>query len=310
VTQVEKATEELRKLQEARARLEAKAVMVRVEVARLREETADRAVKEVLEPLKSETREALARASKQARARTLDMERELEAIPRARRELAAQIRPAIEALGKARADVLRAQAKTVAAQLEKHAEETARLLAALVAHEGVRYEMVLDDVGSLGVSFSGVARQISGAPAEPKCTRLAREIERLEGEARNIEKRAQQNAQGGAISGAKLEDLLPIADDIERIAPTRAAINDWFAQIQPQIDTQWRMQWAKAEWMPPFRTTYMLTWDADGAIYLAKSRFDNHRVLEPMPWPKYYKPAKPITVPVDDRGLVAIPRLN
>ena len=71
----------------------------------------------------------------------------------------------------------------------------------------------------------------------------------------------------------------------------------------------WRIQWARAEWMPPYRKTFPFAYDADGAIDLAKSRFDNHRVLEPSPWPKYYKPAQPITVPIG-RGLVAIPRVN
>jgi hypothetical protein len=64
----------------------------------------------------------------------------------------------------------------------------------------------------------------------------------------------------------------------------------------------WRIQWARAEWTPPYKTTFTLAWDADGAIDPAKSRFDNHRMLDREPWPTYFKPPQAAVVPVNDPG--------
>jgi hypothetical protein len=45
--------------------------------------------------------------------------------------------------------------------------------------------------------------------------------------------------------------VLAVAFDIERMAATRAAIEDWFAQTAAGVDTQWRIQLARAEWTEP-----------------------------------------------------------
>jgi hypothetical protein len=59
--------------------------------------------------------------------------------------LAARIRVAIEVLGKARAEETRERAAKLGRELSKHAAKTAELLAALEAHEQIRYVMALDD---------------------------------------------------------------------------------------------------------------------------------------------------------------------
>jgi len=51
--------------------------------------------------------------------------------------------------------------------------------------------------------------------------------------------------------GENLEEVLAVAFDIERMAATRAAIEDWFAQTAAGVDTQWRIQLARAEWTEP-----------------------------------------------------------
>ena len=144
----------------------------------------------------------------------------------------------------------------------------------LEPHEGIRYVMDLD----------GQMSMPAGTPGVSKCSLLAREVERL-------------------------EQLLPIAEDIERLAPTRAAIEDWFAQTA----ARWTPNGASNGRRPngrPFRTTFTLAWDADGAIDFEKSGFENHRLVEQQPWSAYFKPARPEAIPVDDHGLIAVALVN
>jgi hypothetical protein len=113
-TRVDTATEELGKLQAARAKLEARAVAVEKELSELRAGATDRGIAEFLEG-----GEDTALQSKVARSVAHNLKVELEGFPQVRAELARRIREAILALGKARAEVLRQQAKPLQKDLSQ-----------------------------------------------------------------------------------------------------------------------------------------------------------------------------------------------
>jgi len=131
-------------------------------------------------------------------------------------------------------------------------------------------------------------------PYENQVTRIARrlqgEIQQLLQEAAQIEQAANQVDRGGNQTFETLEAALAIADDIERICPTRAAMEAWHSIALEAADRQWAAtlegfgaQFGHPEAKPQRATAISLVWAADARIDVARSAVQNRQVIPTRP---------------------------
>jgi hypothetical protein len=118
-------------------------------------------------------------------------------------------------------------------------------------------------------------------PPMPRALAMETEIKQRLAEAQRIEDQAADASKGGRISGGNLAELLAVCDNVELLAPTRAAIEAWYAETTRRADVSWRatlLDYPGSSAKPGRDTLYNLAWDADGRIDPKASGFTNREV--------------------------------
>jgi hypothetical protein len=222
------------------------------------------------------------------------IEQQLVDLRGARAALCRRIRGAIVDLGKVRADAFRKQAAALQGQLEKHLAKSAELLKELETHTRARYAP--DRIGDADILTDGAGRESvfrRGDRPMPRSQELASEIAMLHRKSESAEARAQAATDGGQVSGENLESLLAVCADVERLAPTEAAVRAWFEQASAKAEAEWAataMDYAgvntsdgRFQPAPDHDTVYTLAWNTDGVIDLARSTAKNRPNLARLP---------------------------
>jgi hypothetical protein len=256
----------LRKLQDARAKLETEAL---ADEAKLRELRASLGAAELSALLEGAD-------AGPVRRQIADLEAKLAGSEAARPQLLTRIRAAIIALGQARAEPVRKQAAKLQKEYEVHVAETARLLKTLEVHSGARWEMALRPIIPPGTSYAPNELPVSPPPVS---MRMGAEIQALLAKADQIEAAGAQN-HGGRISGATLADLLNCCGSIEQLAPTRASIEAWYSAATARADADWSrtMEDYPNGGAPGREVSFALAWTADGSVDPAHSAVQNRAV--------------------------------
>lgn len=273
---IDKAAGELRKLCEARGELESKTVAAETELAALRAGSGETELNAILDGIDI--------APQRARIAVLDAQ--LAGLNNARPALLARIAAAWKALQTARAEALRGEARKLQTKLAEHVSERDRLRAALQSHEEAEYVANLVP-RSETISLVGVP---DGPVIVPKSMRLAEEIRSKLTEAdRLANKPAPLN---GSIAGNTLAELLAVCDNLDLIAPTKAAIEAAHVEMQAAADAAWerhsREDFPRGEAPQASErlTVFTISW-RDGAIDRRQSRWEN-AIRAPR-----YDPSKP-----------------
>jgi hypothetical protein len=115
----------------------------------------------------------------------------------------------------------------------------------------------------------------------------------LHRKAEAAEARAKQATEGGQVAGENLESLLAVCADVERLAPTEAAVRAWFEQASAKAEAEWAataLDYAgvntsdgRFQPAPDHDTVYTLAWNTDGVIDLARSTAKNRPNLARLP---------------------------
>lgn len=248
---------ELAKLQAARANLESEAIEGAAQLSELRQTLADVELGVLLE----------GGDSSQARRDIADLEAKLAGLASARPPLLAKIRQAIKNNAHGKAEALRSQAGPIRKTLAAYRTKFAELLQALEQHAGVKFQMVLHQFPPAGQVFGP-----GELPAlEPRSSAMERQLALLLQEADDTEKTAAATvAAGGSITASTLSELLAVCDDIERLVPSRAAIEAFFLTASARADADWSRIMEEfpvsAGPGPARRDLYTLVFDRDGVI--------------------------------------------
>lgn len=221
-----------------------------------------------------------------ARGRAGAIENKLADLIAARPALCRRIRGAIQELGKARAGEFRKQAAKLQGELDKHLARSAELLGALEQHSRIKYapDRVLNgDVLTDASGRESLFRR--GSVPAPRSQELASEIAMLHRKAEAAEARAQAATDGGQVSGENLESLLAVCADVERLAPTEAAVRAWFEQASAKAEAEWAataMDYAgvntsdgRFQPAPAHDSVFTVCWDADGNLVQSRCNWVN-----------------------------------
>ncbi len=220
-----------------------------------------------------------------ANARTGALEQKIQDLNAAKTALIRRYKAALLDLAKARAGVLRKQAGKLTSDLASHRSKVAALLADLEKTAGCRYRALLEPSGDSlfakdGALLAHFSREEISVPIS---TQMERTIETLEAQVRKIEADGARAGEGGQVSGESLAELLTVAEDIERLAPMAAEIEQWFAEASARADAEWNVRVAEMggndyrgmRRSAPSRTVrYVLAW-TDGSIDPQRSSATN-----------------------------------
>lgn len=278
---IERSVSELRKLQGARHKLESEALLDTEQIAELRGDLADAEVSALLD----------GGDTKELRREIRDLEVKLEGLQAARPKLCERIRQALRSLAHERAEELRGRAKKLGDELAKHEAKVAELKQQLETAAGCRFEQAVFAI------VPGVTYMANNLPREGAsiAERMRAEIAQLEEEAKRIEQRAEQASRGGQVRFESFDELLKVADDIERIAPTKPAIEAWLKVASERAEAAWQQRLLDfPERIKPERVmAYLLVWDGNGCIDVAQAKVFSQEVRI-MPG---QRPATPAPVP-------------
>ena len=225
---VDRAMTELRKQREIYFRLEERLLDLRAEQAKLRENGPAAELAEL----------EGGNSAAPGRTRRVFVAEQVDDLVAARLVVRKRWADAVRTVLRARAEVLRTDARKIEAELTKHAAERNRRLAAVEEWEGVRYLPDSSVPGRETVLKGG--REIVLTPGVPRLSKTAQfelEIQRLHREASAIESRTIRLS--GSVNGSSLEELLTAANSDEIIGPGPALITDWFRQNAEKLEREW-----------------------------------------------------------------------
>jgi hypothetical protein len=264
---VDRCAADLRKLRDARERLESGLIDEQGRVQQLRGQLGDAELDALLEGEQpAQLREDIATLEASVSGR-------LAARPR----LLERLREAVRALAHARAEVLRQQAAKKEKVLSDYARERTKRLEALQEFTGALW---IVDEGSEGAVLHGPGGlQIHTGQRRPfdRGVRMSHEIAELKGQADALEAQATAQTKGGMIVAGTIEELLAMTAE-NPLAPTRAAVEAWYAETDRRAAGEWQDMYpdgmfrasagrAVGRETPADRlTSYTLAWNADGGI--------------------------------------------
>jgi hypothetical protein len=284
----EKAVAGLRKLCEARTELEAKATAAAAELAKLRADSGERELAEILEGADAGP----------GRARAVELDLRLSGLAAARAALLQRIAGAQQALQKAKAEAIRAEAGKLQAALEKHVAESNRLRKALEDHDGAPYVLQAEALRALHAASPGIPIPAGDSPVWPASMRMQQEIHGLLVNAAATEVRKMEAR--GQVSGADLAELLAAVGD-NPLAPAEAELRQSFADMEALAVAAWERHrlgdFSLGRGPAPDErvTSYSISW-VDGRVDRQHSTWQNSRR------PERFDPSKPKAAPVKAAG--------
>lgn len=251
---VDKAAAQLRKLLAKRAELVARIESSQQQIAEFRNVSG-----EVLLDAYMESAEGGAQRV-QARARIAEVEQEIADLRSATGALCGRISQTIRDLGKARADVIRGDARKLREKFDSHQAETRRLLGLLLNHEGVEFAQMAPQIPPANVAHDPVRIPISNSD------RLQLEIGTLEKQALQIEREATAKAsRGWHVDACDLPGLLDAVAASESCSPLPAVVEAWFGRVTAAAPQTW-FRFAEGERPPEGPRRYTLAWGPMGEI--------------------------------------------
>ena len=287
---VDRCTAELRKLRDARERLGSGLIDDQARLQQLRGQLADAELASVMdEESNGPPREEIAALEVRIAGRRAAQPKLLE-----------RIREAMKALAHARANVLRQQVTKKEEMLADYRRERAKRLEALQEFTGARW-IVDESADEVLLSRGGL--EIHMGPRRPldRGVLMAHEIAELKNRADTMEAQAAARTKGEAVAATTLEELLTAAAE-NPLAPSRGAIEAWYAEANRLATDEWRQMYPdglfRADFVRGGRldrpglaigtatpadriTNYTLAWDEDGEIDRSRSGFTNR--LAPLP---------------------------
>lgn len=262
---ITKTMSELKKLQTARRTLEDVYAADQAKIAELKGTLADVELAALLD----------GGDSGKVRAEIYACQVRMEGLEAARPKLLAKIRECLRALGRERAKVKFSEADKLAGKLATHAAEVDRARVALEELAGCPFAQAMHPELPAGKVYAMTELPYCGPSI---AQRMAAEVAGLRTAAAQIERTALDASRGGRVEGSTLAELLAVCDDVERIAPTRSAVQTWLESATAAAEARWREHLTNysgaQETKPVGALVIAMVWDGDGQLDVAKSRAD------------------------------------
>ena len=270
---IEKARAALAKLTTARTELETKAEAAAGELAKLRENSGETELAELLEGVDAGP----------VRARIVEIDARVSGLAAARGVLLKRISAAQQALQTARAEEIRAEARKRQTALEKHLAESNRLRLALERHEGgCPYIPKAEADKAFFASHPGVAIPHNVSLKWPASLRMQGEINALLAKAAAIEQARTEDR--GQATGADLAELLAAIGE-NPLAPGAEEIKSTFAEMEAAAVAAWErhitgdFSLGRGPAASERVTSYTIAWQ-DGRVDRTRSMWANDRRAE------------------------------